>query len=219
MLAGTRKAFRRQRPMKRILAATMAAGMLAACSRTPEPAPAPAAAPAPAPAVATPAPEANTGGLKNDPTVVNFEGFGPAKFGTNEEQVRMAWGRPLVASNEAGDPEGEACYYLTPDPAPADGNGINFMMEEGKFVRYDIDDGSYAAPGDVVVGMKEADVLAKFPGRVEQQPHKYTDGKYLVVAPEAGGEARLVFETDEKGMITQWRIGLPPAVHYVEGCL
>lgn len=197
---------------------------LAACSRAPEPAPAPTpmVEPAPAPAAATqPTPPETTASTKNDPAVVNFEGFGPAKFGTNEEQVRMSWGRPLEASNENDDPGGDACYYLTPDPAPADGNGngINFMMEEGKFVRYDIDDGSYAAPGDVVVGMTEADVLAKFPGRVEQQPHHYTDGKYLVVAPEAGGEARLVFETDEKGMITQWRIGLPPAVHYVEGCL
>lgn len=198
-------------------------GSLMACSRAPEPAPVPAAAttvePSPAPAVATPATEANTSGLKNDPAVVNFEGFGPAKFGTDQEQVRMSWGRPLEASNENDDPGGDACYYLTPDPAPANGNGINFMMEEGKFVRYDIDDGSYAAPGDILVGMTEADVLAKFPGRVEQQPHKYTDGKYLVVSPENGGETRLVFETDEKGVITQWRIGLQPAVHYVEGCL
>ncbi|MFT3807145.1 hypothetical protein [Arenimonas sp.] len=192
---------------------------LAACSRAPEPAPtpAPAAEPAPAPEPAT-SPEAPAT-LKNDPAVVNFEGFGPAKFGANQEQVRMAWGRPLEASNEAGDPESEACYYLTPDPAPPDRNGINFMMEEGKFVRYSVDGDLYAAPGDILVGMTEADVLAKFPGRVEQQPHKYTDGKYLVVSPEGGGESRLVFETDEKGVIERWRIGVPPAVHYVEGCL
>lgn len=208
--------------MRKTFALTVSAltiGLLAACSRGPEPAPAPAPvvepAPAPAPAVEAAAPTT----LKNDPAVVNFEGFGPAKFGMDQEQVRMAWGRPLEASNEAGDPEGEACYYLTPDPAPENGNGINFMMEEGKFVRFDIDDGSFAAPGDILVGMTEADVLAKFPGRVEQQPHKYTEGKYLVVSPEKGGETRLVFETDEKGVITQWRIGLQPAVHYVEGCL
>lgn len=200
---------------------------LTACSRAPEPSPAPAPAPAPtaepapAPAATTqPAPaDTSASAKKNDPAVVNFEGFGPAKFGANEEQVRMSWGRPLLASNENDQPGGDACYYLTPDPAPANGNGINFMMEEGKFVRFDIDDDSFAAPGDIVVGMTEADVLAKFPGRVEQQPHKYTDGKYLVVPPEGGGEPRLVFETDEKGVITQWRIGVPPAVHYVEGCL
>ncbi|HOZ04901.1 MAG TPA: hypothetical protein PLS60_05865, partial [Arenimonas sp.] len=47
----------------------------------------------------------------NDVTVASFDGFGPAKFGGDEESVRMSWGRPL----NAGKPtEGASCYYLSP---------------------------------------------------------------------------------------------------------
>ena len=48
----------------------------------------------------------------------------------------------------------------------------------------------------------------------------------LAVAPAlaqdpAGGNAVLLFETDAKGpdaKVTSWRIGVPPAIDYVEGC-
>ena len=43
-------------------------------------------------------------------------------------------------------------------------------------------------------------------------------GRWLVVRPADGGEARLVFETGVDGVITSWRVGLEPQVHYVEGC-
>ena len=71
--------------------------------------------------------------------------------------------------------------------------------------------------GGLTVGMSADDVRAAFPD-VEEQPHKYTDGQYLVVRPADGGEGRLVFEVDADGRITEWRIGLEPQVHYVEGC-
>ena len=99
----------------------------------------------------------------------------------------------------------------------SDGYATGFMFEGGKFVRVDVDTDNLVAPGGLVVGMTAADVLAAFPD-AEQQPHKYTDGKYLVVKPADGGEGRLVFEVDEDGRITEWRIGLEPQVHYVEGC-
>lgn len=154
--------------------------------------------------------------VKNDPAVFNFEGFGPAKFGANEEQVRMAWGRPL----EAGTPaDGATCYQLRMEPMPENGKGILFMLEEGKFVRYDVDVPMHVAPGDLTTGMRADQVEAAFPGRVESQPHKYVEGaRNLVVSPENGGDARLVFETDAAGTIVSWRIGVPPQIHYVEGC-
>ena len=40
----------------------------------------------------------------------------------------------------------------------------------------------------------------------------------LIVTPEYGEEARLVFEVDGEGRVIEWRIGLPPQVFYVEGC-
>lgn len=194
--------------------------VLGACAR-PEPVPAgaPASAAAPvAPEAPAPAPDSPpvADATKNDPAVINFEGFGPAKFGADEEQVRMSWGRPL----EAGTPaEGATCYQLTMDPRPEDGKGIRFMFEEGRFVRYDVDVPMHVAPGDFTVGASAADVLAAFQGRVEEQPHKYVEGgRYLILSPPDGGPARLVFEINPDGVVSAWRIGLPPQVHYVEGC-
>ena len=118
----------------------------------------------------------------NDPEVINFQGFGPAKFGGNEESVRMSWGRPLNAAKPA---EGSTCLYLNPETLPDAKRGIGFMLEEGKFVRYDIDDASQIAPGNFKVGDEAANIKAAFAGRIEEAPHKYLPkGFTLTVTPE-----------------------------------
>ena len=168
------------------------------------------------PATAEPAPPAAAASAVNDPAVINFAGFGPAQFGANEEAVRMAWGHPLVASEMV---EGSACQILSMDPPPADGRGIWFMIEDGKFVRYDVDVPLHAAPGDIVVGGSADKVRTAHAGRLEEQPHKYIEGgKVLIVTPAEGGDARLVFEIGADGNVLNWRIGVPPQVLYVEGC-
>jgi hypothetical protein len=174
------------------------------------------AAPADAPPASVSQPSVAAGAHKNDPAVVNFAGFGPAHFGDDEEHVRMAWGYPLVSGKPAA---GSTCYYLAMDPPPDNGRGIRFMMDEGKFVRYDVDVPLHVAPGDVIVG-DDGDVVRKaFAGRVDDQPHKYIEGgRTLTVSAPDGGAARLVFEIDAAGKISNWRIGVPPQVHYVEGC-
>ena len=215
--------------MTRLAAPVFALGLLAlaACSK-PDPAPeaaAPVEAAAPAaqapavqaPADATPAPApADAAVAKNDPAVINFEGFGPAKFGTDEEQVRMSWGRPL----EAGTPaEGASCYQLFMEPRPEGARGITFLFEEGKFARYDVDVPLHVAPGDITVGASAMDVMAAFPGAVEEQPHKYVQGaRNLIVTPADGSAARLVFQVNPEGAVSAWHIGVPPQVFYVEGC-
>ena len=214
--------------MNRFATPVFALGLiaLAACSKpasepaAPEAA-APAAqapaAPAPAEPAPAPAPEATApAAAKNDPAVINFEGFGPAKFGADEEQVRMSWGRPL----EAGTPsEGATCYLLFMDPRPEGAKGITFLFEDGKFARYDVDVPLHVAPGDITVGASAMDVMAAFPGAVEEQPHKYVQGaRNLIVTPSDGSAARLVFEVNPEGVVSAWHIGVPPQVHYVEGC-
>jgi hypothetical protein len=144
-----------------------------------------------------------------------FNGFGPAKFGSDEESVRMSWGRPLNASNPA---KGMSCYYLYSDSMPQQ-RGIAFMLEEGRFVRYDVHDARQKAPGNIVVGDTTAAVMQAYAGRVHNQPHKYIDGAHtLIVTPPQATEAKLVFETDANDRIVEWRIGVPPQVYYVEGC-
>src|SRR5688572_28721591 len=101
------------------------------------------------PASADGAGTSTASGRRNDPAVINFSGFGPATFGSDEEHVRMAWGYPLESGASA---PGSTCRYLDMDPQPENGHGIRFMMEEGKFARYDVDVPLHAAPGDIVVG-------------------------------------------------------------------
>lgn len=148
--------------------------------------------------------------------VINFAGFGPAKFGDNEESVRMSWGSPLRAS----EPQtGATCYYLYQDPMPESLQDIAFMLEEGQFVRYDIDDPKWVAPGDIVVGDSAQMVMQAHVNRVENHPHKYIHGAHtLIVTPVEQSDARLIFETDADNMVVSWRIGVSPQVYYVESC-
>lgn len=151
-----------------------------------------------------------------DAGVIGFHGFGPAKFGDDEEAVRMAWGRPLMLSGS----EPASCAYLMPDPRPAgEGFAIAFMLVDGRFARYDVGSERYTAPGGGKVGSAVEQLELLYAGRIDTGPHKYiAGGKVLVVTPPDGGDARLVFEAAADGIVKNWRIGVPPGVHYVEGC-
>ncbi|AKC87168.1 hypothetical protein [Pseudoxanthomonas suwonensis] len=149
------------------------------------------------------------------PLAVDFSGFGPVPFGSDAQALRQAWDRPLEGGDEA---TGDACHYLLPQPRPAHGYGIGFMVEDGRFVRVDVDDPSATAPGGGRIGMTAAEIAALYPGRVEERLHKYVEGgRYLRVAGDSGA-AVLLFETDAQGRVQEWRVGLPPQVDYVEGC-
>ncbi|WP_047539398.1 hypothetical protein [Methylotenera versatilis] len=205
-----------QRPSKYIVFTLLLTALLAACDKAKEPETEPTAQSPNANSAAS-LPEKNY-----TPEVINFEGFGPAKFGDNEESVRMSWGRPLNADKPA---VGATCYYLRLDPLPKPQQGIAFMLEDGQFVRYDVDDPKWVAPGNIVVGDTMEKVMQAHAGHVENQPHKYIDGAHtLIVTPtQAGAEnkpssARLIFETDANNIVINWRIGVEPQVYYVEGC-
>jgi hypothetical protein len=174
--------------------------------------------PAPAPAAPPVVPSADETGIgAGTPSVTGFHGFGPARFGDDEESVRIAWGRPMafdrVASADA------PCAYLVPDPAPSDGMEVAFMFENGKFVRYDVKGAQYQAPGSGMIGNNLEALKALYEGRYTEQPHKYIEGgKTLVVTSPEGGDSALVFDIGADGMATSWRVGVPPQIHYVEGC-
>lgn len=151
---------------------------------------------------------------------IGYAGFGPARFGADREAVRIAWGKDIKADTPS-EPGG--CHYLVtqtgPQPRPATGYGLGFMIEGDRFARIDVDSADIAAPGGGRVGMGAGEIRARYAGGIEEQPHKYVDGgKYLRISDPAGGSGVLVFATDAAGTVTQWRIGVPPQVDYVEGC-
>lgn len=205
-----------------ILIPTLIAAVLAGCGdRTPaspvapEPA-APATTETPAaspPAAGAPAPAADVGMLPAAETIT-FAGFGPAAFGADEEGVRMAWGKDM----EGAPSEPGGCYVLAPAPRGEPPFRFGFMFEGGKFSRIDVRTDAIPAPGGGKVGMSADEVARLYPG-AEAMPHKYVEGARTLRAKDpAGGAAALVFETDAKGVVAAWRIGVPPQVDYVEGC-
>ena len=183
----------------RRLAFALVVTLVPSCSPPPEPTARPAAA---APPVSQ---------------AIGFAGYGPAPFGSDEEALRQGFGLGL----SAGQPTpGSSCRYLIFAPG---GEGtpyaLAFMVEDEKFARIDVASKEYVAPGGGRIGMPRERLATLYAGRFDEAPHKYVEGgAYFVVASPEGGPARLVFELDTDGQVTEWRIGLPPQVHYVEGC-
>ncbi|KIQ97219.1 lectin [Lysobacter sp. A03] len=143
----------------------------------------------------------------------HWNGFGDAQFGMDDEQVKLVWPGELMGSAA----EGSSCYHLSP-AGQTDISRFAMMLEDGSFVRYSVSDEEIVAPGGGKRGMDAAQIDALYPGKVTSTAHKYVaDGQYLRIE-EGGGPHVLVFETDAAGTVTEWRVGLPPQVDYVEGC-
>lgn len=205
--------------MKSLLPLVLAVTLLSACQREQ------AAAPAPEPqttATATPMAEAPAPTPAADDTAApagpvsqaSFLGYGDMKLGSTVEEARAAWGGEL----NGAPMEGTTCHYLWPKwiSRPAD---FAFMMEEGKFVRYDVGTDKETAPGGGKVGMSVEDLQKLYGGALKASPHKYTQGgQYLSMDAGDVAPTKLVFEADAAGKVTSWRVGLSPQVEYVEGC-
>lgn len=150
------------------------------------------------------------------PLAAGFDGYGTVPFGAGPQALRAAWDGELDGHADPSDPD--ACHYLFPQPRPEHGYGTAFMIEQGRLVRVDVDQPGAVAPGGGRIGMEAAQILALYPGQVEERPHKYVEGgSYLRVMPEDSATA-LVFEVAPDGLVQRWRVGLPPQVDYVEGC-
>ena len=205
--------------MKSLLPLVMAVTLLSACQRDP------AAAPATEPqttATATPMAEAPAPTPAADDTAApagpvsqaSFLGYGDMKLGSTVEEARAAWGGEL----NGAPMEGTTCHYLWPKwiTRPAD---FAFMMEDGRFVRYDVGTDKETAPGGGKVGMSVEELQKLYGGALKGVPHKYTQGgQYLSMDAGDVAPTRLVFEVDAADNVTSWRVGLSPQVEYVEGC-
>ena len=205
--------------MKSLLPLVMAVTLLSACQRDP------AAAPATEPqttATATPMAEAPAPTPAADDTAApagpvsqaSFLGYGDMMLGSTVDEARAAWGGEL----NGAPMEGTTCHYLWPKwiTRPAD---FAFMMEDGRFVRYDVGTDKETAPGGGKVGMSVEELQKLYGGALKASPHKYTQGgQYLSMDAGDVAPTRLVFEVDAAGKVTSWRVGLSPQVEYVEGC-
>ncbi|GGD45349.1 hypothetical protein [Pseudoxanthomonas indica] len=153
-------------------------------------------------------------GTANDPLQqASLSGYGDMKLGSSSSEAKQAWGGELKALGA----ESEPCHYLVPKWAK-DGKQLAFMIEEGKFVRYETSVDKETAPGGGKVGMGEAQLKQLYPN-LQSTPHKYDpNGRYLSTTTDGSSPTKLVFEVDGQGKVTEWRVGLLPQADYVEGC-
>ena len=146
----------------------------------------------------------------------DFTGIGPLRFGMTAEQVRKAWGAPLYGGPDPRDPDSQACYYVRPSKDDYD---LLFMVEGDRFVRVDVKADTKVAPGGGRVSMSTVELRKLYDGRIKAAPNFYdSDATDLRVAPPHRENALLLFEANEKNIVTSWRIGEPQQVNYVEGC-
>lgn len=144
--------------------------------------------------------------------VVTLRHVGPVWFGMSIAQAEVALGERF------NDDGGDECRYVRTSAMPTT---LRFMVEGKRIVRADIDSSTVRTRSGATVGTTEAEVRALYPGRTRTEPHKYTgpEGHYLVYVPRdiADSSYRLIFETDGQHVLN-YRVGLRPAVEYVEGC-
>lgn len=200
------------------LAALMSLALAACQAEAPGDAPPASAAPvseapaSPAPA-SSPRAEAPQESMAGDAALATLLGYGDMRLGSSAAEMKQAWGGELNGS--ASEPQG--CHYLTPKWV-ANSAELAFMVEGDRFVRYDVGTSKQTAPGGGKVGM-EAQQLEALYGPLDAVEHKYVEGgRYLSPSATGTTPARLLFETDVTGLVTSWRVGLPPQVDYVEGC-
>ena len=139
----------------------------------------------------------------------------PTRAGPIELGASLAASLPALAAPIDTAAIADGCAYVTPVGGP---DGLKLMVEGRRVVRAEVTSGATPTAEGARIGDTEARVLELYPD-ARRDPHKYTDGSYLVVIPGAPGDTlhRYVFETDG-ARVTVYRAGLYPPVAYVEGC-
>lgn len=142
-------------------------------------------------------------------------GIGPVRIGmplTKAIDATQENWRVESALDESG------CRYARPEKL---GNSLSFMVVDGVVVRAEVSTRGISTLSGIRVGDTEAKVKATYPGKIKVEKHHYDEkGHYLIYTPSDPKDAqfRLVFETDGK-VVTTYRSGRDPEVHWVEGCL
>ncbi len=157
--------------------------------------------------------ESSTGSAStSDQWLVTARSFGRVRLGIPLTQVARDLGEAITVRSD----EYNQCAYARPQALPS---GTSLMVLRDTVVRVDVNSSNIATAEGIRVGDTEVRVLERYAGRIRSQPHKYTNGHYLVVTPTAAQDTafRIIFETDGSRVL-MLRAGRRPAVEWVEGC-
>jgi hypothetical protein len=140
---------------------------------------------------------------------ISASAFGPLRLGRPVQEVTSLIG-------DTARPPDESCGYVAPSTFP---DSVSVMIVNDTAMRVDVRSSSVRTAEGAGIGDSEQRIQELYRGRVRVEPHKYTDGRYLIVAPTAAADSafRIVFETDGARVVL-YRAGRLPAVQWVEGC-
>jgi hypothetical protein len=142
-------------------------------------------------------------------------GLGPIEIGMDLQAIR-AKGIRLAPLEGSGS--GECKYYRLPNHT----DSIGLMAIDDRVLRIDIWPGSLTETlSGAKIGSTERELVDLYGDQLEATANPITLGKTIVFTPRDPGEDiyRLVFETDDRGRVVQYRAGQFPSVTWPEGCL
>ena len=146
------------------------------------------------------------------PPALTLRGLGSIRIGMTPREIAASAGALRTEANPDA-----TCYFTAPLGAP---EGIALMIADGRLARIDITSASFSTRSGARVGHSQRDILQRYGGRLEIQPHKYKENsRYLVFVPadSQDREFRMIFETDG-AQVTMFSAGRLPEVEFVEGC-
>ncbi|WP_404421248.1 hypothetical protein [Thalassospira australica] len=139
------------------------------------------------------------------------EGYGDAKIGMTEDEVRAAMIEPMTSTREGT--EDTSCYHLQSAGGPT---GLGFMMLDGRLARvsvyadeYDIATSLIRTGRAIQVGDDIEDVRAAYGDSLIEEENEYQgpDGRYLTWWANDGKTSGIRFETGPDGTITAMHAG------------
>lgn len=150
--------------------------------------------------------------ILNEP--LKTTGIGPIRIGMTLEDLEETGLTPIAIESSG---QGACQYYRI----KGNSEPIGIMAINDRILRIDVWPGSLIETrSGAKIGSTEADLVAMYRGQLEATANPVTLGKTIVFTPRDPGEDlfRLVFETDDRGQVVQYRAGQFPSVTWSDGC-
>ncbi|WP_152630599.1 hypothetical protein [Thalassospira sp. HJ] len=153
--------------------------------------------------------------------VLSEQGYGPARIGMSDTELRKAIG-PRLDAFIAGDDE--SCTYLQRELDPF---GLGYMILDGSLARvslygdeHDVATSLVRTSNGLSIGSTRDDVYAAFSGqKLIEEEHEYLGptGKYITWWQDDAQTRGIRFEIDENGTVIAIHAGTD-AITLIEGC-
>lgn len=151
--------------------------------------------------------------ILNEP--LRTTGLGPIQIGMTLADLEEAGLTPIAIE---GSGQGACQYYRI----KGNSEPIGLMAIDDRILRIDVWPGSLIETrSGAKIGSTETELVQMYRGQLEATANPVTLGKTIVFTPRNPGEDlfRLVFETDDRGRVVQYRAGQFPSVSWPGGCL